>query len=378
MRSVGLICEYNPLHRGHAYLIQKAREFGVVVCVMSGNFVQRGEAALLPPTARAAMALSAGADLVLELPFPFACASARYFATAGVRALLSMGCEGLTFGSESADAAMLFDMADRINERAGGREGLPAQMGDAAAHFATLGGELASNDILACEYIAALKRAGGEMEILPVKREGALYTQTALDEAYPSATALRKLLGDGGDITPYMPPVSAKLWQQGTEKWGIADTARLGPALLSLLRAGGAELTVADGGGGLMAHLAKAAHRAVDYASLCAAAATKRYTDGRLRRVMLYALAGVRPEDLCAEIAYLRLLAANERGRAYLAATRKRRTVCVATKPADVAALGERAARQRLLAERADGLFAQCLSKPTLPRELTLAPPFLA
>ena len=91
MKHIGIICEFNPIHQGHARLISCAREEGLVVCLMSGNFTQRGEAAVLPPVPRATMAIAAGADLVLELPFPYACASAAYFAGAGVEILAGWG-----------------------------------------------------------------------------------------------------------------------------------------------------------------------------------------------------------------------------------------------------------------------------------------------
>ena len=101
MKHVGIICEYNPFHGGHAHLLRSVREAQTVICLMSGNFTQRGEAAILPPRSRAAMALAAGADLVLELPFPYAAGSARYFASAGVRALQALGADTLAFGSEN-------------------------------------------------------------------------------------------------------------------------------------------------------------------------------------------------------------------------------------------------------------------------------------
>ena len=377
MRAVGIICEYNPMHRGHAYLLEQASGAECVVCVMSGSFTQRGEAAVLPPVTRAEMALRSGADLVLELPFPYACASARYFATAGVRALAGMGCDTLLFGSESADKETLLAAGERLLDDAliAACESRSPEVGDAAAHFAAFGDLPLSNDILAMEYTRAILAEGCDMEIAPVKRVGAAYRDTNAATTYPSATALRKILFEGGDVTEHLPSTAVDTFRSGVERYGLADTARLGPALLALLRSGTLPEDVADARGGLLAHLARAAQHATDYHTLCRAAATKRYTDGRLRRVMLYALCGVQGEDLGAPPAYLRLLGANERGRAYLAKTRKTRTVCVTTKPSDVAALGECAERQSDLSARADALYALCMEKPTLPRTLTLTPP---
>lgn len=380
MQALGIICEYNPFHGGHAYLLEKARAHGTVICLLSGEFVQRGEAAILPPHVRAEMALAAGADLVLELPFPYAAGSARYFATAGVRGLGGIGCDTLVFGSETADKAALTEAAGRLDGAAFAAdfEARTPDMGDAAAHFAALGDTPGANDILALEYTRAIHAEGLPMQILPVKREGAGYHETALDQAFPSATALRQRLARGGEITPFLPPLVRGIWQKALETYGgTADTARLGTALLARLRATDLPQNIADCTGGLLAHLSKAAYRATDYFSLCREAATKRYTNGRLRRAMLYLLAGVTREDLLCAPAYLRVLGANERGREYLARTRKTRTVPVVTKSAELDLSDARVARQHQLETIAHALYALCLSQPTLPAALASRPPVM-
>lgn len=381
MQAVGIICEYNPLHAGHAYLLKRAREAGdTVICLMSGNFVQRGEAAVLPPHARAEMALAVGADLVLELPFPYACGSARYFATAGVRALAGVGCDVLAFGSETADKAALLAGAKRLNDADFAKEvdARSPDTGDAAAHFAALGDTPAANDILALEYTRAILDERLPLEIYPVLREGAGYHDTVLGAEFPSATALRQKLREGADITPLLPPVVGDIWQKAIFAYGgMADTARLGGALLARLRAGDCPENIADCGGGLLSHLAKAAYRATNYGELCLEASTKRYTNGRLRRAMLYLLTGVTREDLLSPPAYLRVLGANERGRAYLAETRKTRTVPVITKNAELDLQDARTARQHTLEDIAHALYALCLAQPTLPGLLASKPPVM-
>ena len=381
MQALGIICEYNPLHAGHAYLLEKARATGkTVICLMSGNFVQRGEAAILPPHVRAEMALAAGADLVLELPFPYACGSARYFATAGVRALAGVGCDTLMFGSESADKVALLDGAKRLYDAIFHAD-LEARMpdtGDAAAHFAALGDTPAANDILALEYTRAILDEGFSLEILPVRREGAGYNDAVLGTGFPSATALRQRLAVGEQITTLLPPCVQEIWRNAQENYGgTADTARLGTVLLARLRAGDLPEHIADCGGGLLSHLAKAAYRATDYVTLCTEAATKRYTNGRLRRAMLYLLSGVTREDLLASPAYLRLLGANGQGREYLAGTRKTRTVPVITKTAELDLSNARIARQHALENVCHALYALCLPRPTLPAALASKPPVM-
>ena len=380
MQAVGIICEYNPLHAGHAYLLERVRDAQTVICLLSGDFVQRGEAAVLPPHVRAEMALAAGADLVLELPFPYACGSARYFATAGVRALAGVGCDTLAFGSESADKTALLEGAQKLMgaDFAADFETRTPEMGDAAAHFAALGDTPAANDILALEYVRAILDESHGMEIFPVKREGAGYNDTELGTGYPSATALRKQMAEGVDVAPLLPPVVRDIWQKALALYGgTADTARLGTALLARLRAGDLPEHLADCGGGLLSHLAKAAYRATDYDTLCEEAATKRYTNARLRRAMLYLLSGVTREDLLSPPAYLRLLGANERGRAYLAGTRKTRPVSVVTKNAELDLADARVARQHALEDVAHALYALCLPQATLPATLASKPPVM-
>lgn len=389
MRTVGIICEYNPLHAGHAYLLERVREAETVICLMSGVFTQRGEAALLPPRYRAEMAIRAGADLVLELPYPFAAASAEHFATAGVRALSALGADTLAFGSERADKSALARAAalTLTPEFAQKVANVSGNTGEAAAYFAALGEQrLGANDILALAYTRAILAENIPMEIYPVLRQGAGYHDRDADAAYPSATALRAALSRGEDITDKLPACVREVWQRALSAGHApADTAALGPALLAELRRGaqnpatGGEIrysAIAECEGGLGVHLARAAGEATDYASLCRAAATKRYTDARIRRALLYILTGVIREDLVAPPAYLRLLGASEKGREYLAKTRKSRTVPVVTKPADIAALGESAARARALSILAEGLYGLCTPTPLLPHALATAAPF--
>ncbi len=378
MKNVGIICEYNPFHGGHAHQIREVRRAGgeVVVALMSGNFTQRGEAAILPPTARAELAVRGGADLVLELPFPFAAASARYFATGGVRALAALGVDTLSFGSEVAERCEILELARRSlsleEERA------PAFEGAAKAYFEALGRAPLSNEILAIEYTRAILAAGLDLAVFPVKREGAGYHEAAIGWGNPSATALRSVLRQGGEIAHLLPEATRESFSRAVARFGVADTARLGGAMLALLRREGVRCApledIAEAGGGLAAHLCRAALSAKNYDSLCREAATKKYTDGRIRRTLLYAMGGVRGEDLTAPPAYLRLLGMNEKGREFLAKTKKTRTVPVVSTQAEIAALGAAAERQRALAKVSDGLYALCLDGELSVAALQTAP----
>ena len=231
MKAVGIICEYNPFHAGHLHLLDAVRASGAetVICLMSGYFTQRGEAAILPPISRAAMAMAAGADLVLELPFPFAAASARYFATAGVRGLAALGVDTLAFGSEGGELAPLRAAADRAPEgdfRKTAVNGVE-NVGDAAAYFTALGEPLASNDILAVEYLRALRVEQLPLDPLAVRRVGAGYRETVWENGeFASATAIRAALEAGEDVRRLLPPESIDVFADAVAETGLADTRR--------------------------------------------------------------------------------------------------------------------------------------------------------
>ena len=213
-------------------------------------------------------------------------------------------------------------------------------------------------------------------------REGSAYRDTALGEGqYPSATALREALGRGEDVSTFVPEAARETLAQALSQYGMADVAHLGTALLAILRANGVKKGVLDGiaecGGGLLERLESAAWKASDYRALCAEAATKRYTDGSIRRALINLLSGVTREDIAAHPVYLRLLGANARGRAFLAKTAKMRTVHVVTKRSEIAALGPAAARQSELARVADGLYSLCLEGRATPHDLQTAKPHL-
>ena len=382
-RVLGIICEYNPFHAGHARLLAQKGEGDIVVCLMSGYFTQRGEAAILPPAYRAKAALLSGADLLLELPFPYSSASARYFATAGVEALSRVGVDTLLFGSECGDLDLLRRLAARILEKDYEREfALAARReGAAIAHAKLLGEPLLSNDLLAVEYLRAAATLGTPMAAATLSREGSAYTDERLSlSKYPSAAAIRKALLACEDVFPYLPAVTREAFTDAFGK-GLApaDTARLGNAMLARLRAAtGADFSgVAECGGGLGAHLVRAAGKAADYEGLCRAAATKQYTDARIRRALLFFLLGVTRADLVAPVSYLRLLGATSRGREHLARMRKVSSLPVVTKASEIRALGKSAERARRLEEVATSLYALTLPQKTLPRDLMAPPVFL-
>ncbi|MBE6546773.1 MAG: nucleotidyltransferase family protein [Ruminococcaceae bacterium] len=365
MSDFGLICEVNPLHEGHAYLLREARRLGAerIVCVMSGNTVQRGEFAVVDAYARAEALVRCGADLVLELPFPYCSGSAESFARGGV-SIAGQFCDTLIFGSECGDIERLRRCAEaagsaefRSAYRAALERGEPA----AAAYDRMIGerveGCLGSNDRLGVEYLRAAAELGVPLRALTVKRRGAEYGQETLcEESYASALAIRRLWREGRykEAERYLPREAAEVFCRVREEGLMPQEAILSAALVSFFRLyEGADFSgIVGTEGGLANRICRAAREAGSAEELMARIRTKRYTDSHLRRVMLYCLAGVYPEDLEAPPAYTTLLAANERGRALLAERRRTPTVRVVTKPADAPA----DTRQYAMARRLDAV----------------------
>ncbi|MCC8064569.1 MAG: nucleotidyltransferase family protein, partial [Clostridiales bacterium] len=209
MEIVGIVAEFDPFHRGHAYLLRQVREAfpGCAIAVaMSGSFTQRGSAAALAKQDRAELALTGGANLVLLLPVTFACASAERFARGGVALLQQVGVTVLVFGSECGDLARLQRAADALEteeyrqrlktELAGGCSFAAARERAVAQLIGEGAGVLRQpNDLLAVEYLRALRGSG--IRPFPVRRQGAAHGSETLEGEMPSASALRGLLYQG-------------------------------------------------------------------------------------------------------------------------------------------------------------------------------------
>lgn len=214
MKTVGIIAEYNPFHNGHAYQIKRAKELAgadFAVIVMSPDFVQRGEPALLDKYSRTRMALLGGADLVIELPVCYATGSAEYFAEGSTALLEQLGCvDVLSFGCETADSACFSRLADFLLEapeeyrlllRSYQKTGMTFPKAREAALLETFADELpdqailsSPNNILGLEYTKALKKMRSPISILPVPRAGSGYHSLDLDREFCSASAIRAKL----------------------------------------------------------------------------------------------------------------------------------------------------------------------------------------
>ena len=205
MNITGIVAEYNPYHNGHQYMTAKCREAGAthLVAVMSGNFVQRGSVAIMDKRARAKAALADGVDLVLELPVPWAVSTAELFARGGLSVLAGLGCvQSLAFGCETADKDLLEKAADAVCDiKVHGliKEELEGGITYAAARENAVrrlyGDEIADviskpNNILAVEYLKAMKSIGTTFDLMPIERRGAEHDSLKENGEFSSASAL--------------------------------------------------------------------------------------------------------------------------------------------------------------------------------------------
>ena len=370
METAGIVAEYNPFHRGHAWHIAETRRRlggeAPVVCVMSGHWVQRGECALADKWLRAALALDRGADLVVELPTPWAMASAESFARGAVSLLAATGVvDVLSFGSETGELAPLEEAAaaldapdypERLRAALGRGLSFPAARQEAAG-AACLS---APNNNLGVEYLRALKALGSTIRPLTVPRQGAGHDGPAAG-GFASASELRRLLraGRGEEAAPYL-----------TAPWSgeLADMQHIERAVLARLRTMGEGdwAALPDGGGaeGLPSRLAKAAREAVSLEDFYTRAKTRRYPHARLRRLALAAFLDLRAAERPAAPPYVRVLGLGGRGRALLRRMKETCPLPVIVKPAQARELDGPARTLFESEARYTDLYGLCFPAP--------------
>ena len=334
MYFAGIIAEYDPFHNGHAWQLAAARAHGAkyVAVALSCGLTQRGALPLLPESVRVAAALASGADLVFALPAPYACAGAEAFAQAGVALLSAAGCDGLVFGAETPDPALLTQTAQLLLTQ-DYRTALRAALANGARSFAAArqaavqslcpdSGAAAlldkPNNNLAVEYCKAILSQGAALTPVPLGRQGADHGQ-ALGSGggpYASASALRRLWTTSGPeaLTDYLPPSALPFYRQAHAQGMDTDFAAAHLAQLALLRARttGPDCFAGVRGvsEGLDRRLYAAVQQAVSWEGLVDAMTTVRYPRARMRRLALDAALNYQAAALPALPPYLHLLGA--------------------------------------------------------------------
>lgn len=354
MKVLGIVSEYNPLHLGHVYHIRASVEkTGAThtICVMSGNFVQRGEPSVVDKWARAKMALHAGIDLVLELPVAFACASAELFAYGAVRILHSTGIvDYLSFGSEQGElgslwriASILFDEPLEYKEllKKYLSEGFSFPVSREKALHSILRGlpeniMSKSNNILAIEYLKALKSLKSSIQPVTVKRMGDSYLSTEMSSSLSSATAIRMLLQKGGSVTDpillsNLPDYTVDILKNEIENQrGPVFPDAFSEIVLHKLRTMSPDTLrqIPDVTEGLENRLISCALQSGTLGDFIDKVATSRYPSTRVKRIASNLLWGITKDDLRSFIkddnsGYLRVLGFNSKGRELLARIQK-------------------------------------------------------
>ena len=292
MKICAIICEFNPFHNGHAYLIEQVRatgRFDGILCVMSGHFTQRGDRAVLDKFTRAKHAVLGGADCVVELPAPFATSPAPVFAEGAIKIALSVpdvcavafGCEDMLDFKAVAGAA--------LEENGQFRQEIAHSLADGGSYAQSYSLALqkicganvnSPNNILALEYAKAVLKYRPEAELFPVKRAGAGYNDRALGGTYASASAIREHMGEA-HIADYVPPfVAAELREDEA-----ADTRWEAIVKYALAQTSAEQLAQVYGCGEGLANKLKSLQR-LKLCDIIAQATSRRYPSSRIRRAL--------------------------------------------------------------------------------------------
>lgn len=353
-----IVAEFNPFHNGHAYIISEAKKLtdcDGMLCIMSGSFTQRGEIAAADKFDRARCAVLGGADCVLELPVAFSVAPAEAFASGAEKILSSLpAVKYLAFGCESGDkesfyAAARLALKEEKNIQNSAKSGLErgeSYIKSYLAAFESVGGDgkfLSSpNNVLGLEYTKAILRSGADIEIVPVKRIGAGYSETELRKGFSSAAAIRK--SPLSPLAQSCVPEFARVCLRDVtaEMQRFKDMARL-----CLLKSVPAELSRIYGCTEGLENRLKSLER-LTYDEIADACASKRYTRSRITRILCANLLGMYADDCknyLAEDLYTRPLAVRHDSLDGVMAALSDGSYPTVTRGADIAVLSPAAAR---------------------------------
>ena len=366
MKISALICEYDPFHNGHRYMLEKMRENGseYIIACMSGNFTQRGELALFDKYSRTKIAVENGIDTVIELPVTYACASAEKFAFGGIFLLKSLGCvDEIYFGSECGDISLLENTADillsaDIPEKikkylslgqtfAKARENAVSEISETAADILRY-----PNNILAVEYIKSAKILDTSFSVNTVRRTGTGHNSTMTNGNIASATLIRQMITqNNNDFKKYIP---------FSDIPDIHSFSKLETAFLYSLRMMSPDKfsVLPDVSEGLENRLYSAVRNGISSDDILSLAKTKRYTMSRLKRILLYAFLGISRSDCDILPQYIKILGFSRKGRTVLRKMRETAELPVIMRYSDVRKLSSDARYIYSLESRCDDIYA--------------------
>ena len=334
MKTIGIICEYNPFHNGHAHQLHTLAQLhpdALRICIMSGSFVQRGEPAIFSKFDRARWAILGGADIVIELPTLYSTGSAQLFGTGAIRMVKALAIDALSFGSETADLDTLVDIAKRMDCESTQeqlRTYIKEGMSYGAAFRKALDMEILNtpNALLGLEYIRAGLAYNVKLEYIPILRSSNHHEETIGTEL-PSGTALRQLITSTGNLSSQLqstiPPSIASDMTQVIENGNYVNYNRYHDMVHSLSRrTAPKELEKFGDFSEGIEHLWSKAAQQSSWAAAIEEIKSKRYTYARLQRMGAYLTLGITKDVLQNAMEegpqYARLLAFNDRGRQWL------------------------------------------------------------
>lgn len=340
---LGIIAEYNPFHNGHLYHINqsiKQNNSDNVVCVISGNFVQRGNTSIIDKWTKAKMAIANGADLVIELPTIYSTSSAENFAEGAIKILDELGIvDTISFGMETSDISTLNNIANVLyqepkdyvtmlnHELSKGtsfpksrENALMMYLNDIKRYANVLAG---SNNILGIEYLKAMKKLKSPLKPMGIQREKVFYHDNFIVDDFASATAIRRMIINRqfDDIMKVMPRSSYILLAQELRKGHyVLDLSRFQSEILYKLRSmTTAEIKnlpdVSEGLENAIKNAADSCNNIIDFVNIVK---SKRYTQTRIQRILIYALLGITQKmmDTSRKVTpYIRVLGFNEKGK---------------------------------------------------------------
>ncbi len=322
MSVIGIVCEFNPFHNGHKHLIDSVKAGGdIIVCVMSGNFVQRGEPAIFPKEVRVKSALVNGADIVLELPFLYATASAEIFASSAVKILDAFGCDKIAFGTENTTLNQLEnaveillsnDFDEKIKKYLEGGLSYPKARQMAFEEFNCDCDISSPNNILAIEYISAIKKNNYSITPITVNRKGANYNDNFAIDDFASATHIRNLINNNKDFQKHVPENAYQIYKNALVNGEYLNAEKFNILALSILRSTNTiNPEIANMAEGLENRIASAVKISSNLAEIYDNVKTKRFTHSRIRRAVLSCVMNVTNDDLHIPVPYCRLLGFN-------------------------------------------------------------------
>lgn len=379
-KGCGIVCEYNPFHTGHAYQMQKVKDLTgkPVVCVMSGGFTQRAEPACRNKLLRAGDAVKNGADIVLELPFPYSCMGARDFAYSAVSVLIKSGmCDSIAFGSECDDIDLLNNIAHLIADTSFNKSISEIQKSDKTLSYArarilaaekalgkTASDVLANpNDILAAEYLRANILYGSPLKPISVKREtprggkdnnfaSSSYIRAAIDGAKKAG------LAEIPDEIKRFLPYDANIEDFETDFSLFETVMHLSICAQSPKRL--ENIAEVPHGAGYL--IFENALKSKTYGEFLKNLSTKCFTNAKIRRMILFCFFGITKEQAKEELDYTFLLASTMTGRTLLSETRGKRDILLASKAANLKG-SPGAMRRRQCAKYAEEVVEKCHQK---------------